>query len=286
MFNNREIAIAFWAIIFFGWILSKKELKQSLFQSLFQSVKIFFSLKIILPFVLLFAYSFLTVFLLRELHIWSLSNLKETIYWFIFSGIIIAFRSVADETTKKPIRKIIKELVVFTVILEFIVNTYVFKLPVELFFVPTIAFLTAVYTYASIKTEYKVVEKIIGTLLAIIGIAMFVQALIQIYYDFDKFARLNTLIDFILPPILTISILPAIYLLVLYASYELLFIRVDIMLDPKEMQRYAKKLIILHCGFEIGKVKDMLKFRVNQLYNTASKEEIKTILLDENIPVN
>lgn len=283
MFNNREIAIAFWAIILFGWGLSKKEIRKPLFQS----VKMFFSPKIILPFVLLFAYSFLIVFLLRELHIWSLSNLKETIYWFIFSGIIITFRSVVDETTKKPIRKIIKELAAFTVILEFIVNTYVFKLPVELFFVPTIAFLTAVYTYASIKTEYKVVEKIIGTLLAIIGIAMFVQALIQIYRDFDKFANLNTLIDFILPPILTISILPAIYLLVLYASYELLFIRVDIMLDSKEMQQYAKKLIVLHCGFKVGKVKYMLKFRVNQLYNTASKEEIRTILFqDEKSPVN
>ena len=250
-------------------------------------MKIFLSPKIILPFALLFTYSFLIVFFLRELHIWSLSNLKETIYWFIFSGIIIAFRSVVDETTEKPITKIIKELVAFTIILEFIVNTYVFKLLLELFFVPMMAILTAVYTYATIKTEYKLVEKILATLLTIIGIAMFAQALIQIYYDFDKFARLDTLTDFILPPILTISILPAIYLLLLYASYDLLFIRLDLMLNSKGMQRYAKKLLILHCGFKVGKVKYMLKFRVNQLYNTASKEEIRTILFqDQKSPVN
>ena len=283
LFNNREIAIALWTTVFFGWAFSRKEVRRSIFQL----VKSFFSPKIIIPFTLLFTYSFLVVLLLREIHLWSLSNLKETIYWFLFSGIIIAFRSVVDETTEKPIRKIIKELVAFTIILEFIVNTYVFKLLVELFFVPTIAFLTAVYTYATIKTEYKIVEKILGTLLAIIGIAMFTQALIQIYYDFDKFARLDTLTDFILPPILTISILPAIYLLLLYSSYELLFIRVDLMLNSKEMQRYAKKLLILHCGFKVGKVKYMLKFRVNQLYNTASKEEIRTILFqDEKSPVN
>lgn len=283
LFNDREIAIAFWTTVFFGWAFSRKEIRGSLFQL----VKTFLLPKIILPFTLLFTYSFLIVFFLRELHIWSLSNLKETIYWFIFSGIIIAFRSVVDETTEKPIRKIIKELVAFTIILEFIVNTYVFKLLVELFFVPTIAILTAVYTYATIKTEYKIVEKILGTLLAIIGIAMFTQALIQIYYDFDKFARLDTLTDFILPPILTISILPAIYLLLLYASYDLLFIRINLMLNSKEMQRYAKKLLILHCGFKVGKVKYMLKFQVNQLYNTASKEKIRTILFqDEKSPEN
>ncbi|MCK4822955.1 hypothetical protein KA005_44755 [bacterium] len=283
LFNNREIAIALWTTVFFGWAFSRKEVRRSIFQL----VKSFFSPKIIIPFTLLFTYSFLVVLLFREIHIWSLSNLKETIYWFIFSGIIITFRSVVNETTEKPIRKIVKELVAFTIILEFIVNTYMFKLLVELFFVPTIAILTAVYTYATIKTEYKIVEKILGTLLAIIGIAMFTQALIQIYYAFDKFARLDTVTDFILPPILSISILPAIYLLLLYASYELLFIRVDLILNSKEMQRYAKKLLILHCGFKVGKVKYMLKFRVNQLYNTASKEEIRTILFqDEKSPVN
>ena len=282
LFNNREIAITLRTTVFFGWAFSRKEVRRSIFQL----VKTFFSPKIIIPFTLLFTYSFLVVLLFREIHIWSLSNLKETIYWFIFSGIIIAFRSVVDETTEKPIRKIIKELVAFTIILEFIVNTYVFKLLVELFFVPTIAFLTAVYTCATIKTEYKIVEKILGTLLAIIGIAMFTQALIQIYYDFDKFARLDTLTDFILPPILTISILPAIYLLLLYASYELLFIRLDLMLDSTKLQRYAKKLLIFHCGFKVGTVKDMLKYRVNLLYDTASKKEIRTILLqDDKIPV-
>ncbi len=282
LFNNREIAIAFWTTVFFGWAFSRKEIRRSFFQP----VKIFFSPKIIIPFTLLFTYSFLVVLLLRDIHIWSLSNLKETIYWFFFSGVIIAFRIIIDETTEKPIRKIIKELVTFTIALQFLVNTYVFKLPVELFFVPMIAILTAVYTYASFKTEYKIVEKILGTLLGIIGIAMFAQALIQIYYDFDKFARLDTLINFVLLPILTISILPTIYLLLIYATYELLFVHVNIMLDSTELRRYARKLLILHCGFKVRKAKNILKFRVNRLYDTASKKEIKTILLNEEIPEN
>ena len=277
MFNNREIVTAFWGIIFFGWAFSQKEIRRSLFKA----VKIFLSPKIIIPFMLLFIYSFLIVLILRKIHFWSLSNLKETIYWFFFSGMIIIFRVVADETTEKPFRKIIKELVTFTIILEFIVNTYVFKLPFEMFFVPTIAILTAIYTYASIKIEYKIIEKIIGTLLAIIGMAIFVQALIQIYSDFGKFASVNTLIDFVLPPILTVSILPAIYLLLLYASYESLFTRVDIMLDSIEKQRYAKKLLIFHCGFKVGAIKDMLKYRANLLYDTASKKEIRTILFQD-----
>ena len=277
LFNDREIAIACWTTVFFVWAFSRKEIRRSLFQL----VKIFFSLKVMFPFTLLFTYSFLVVLFLRYVHIWSLSNLKETIYWFTFSGVIISFTTIIDEKTKRPISKIIKELVTFTIILEFIVNTYVFNLLIELFFVPTIAILTAVYTFATIKTEYKIVEKIIGTLLAIIGILMIIHAIIQIYHDFDKFGRFDTLIDFILPPVLTISILPAIYLFMLYASYELIFIRIDIMLDSKEMQRYAKKLLILHCGFKVGKVKYMLKFRVNQLYNTASKEEIRTILFQD-----
>ncbi len=279
LFNNREIAAAFWGIIFLAWILPKKEVRESLLRL----VKAFFKLKIVLPFILLLTYSFLTVFFLRKVHIWELSNLKETIYWFFFSGMIIAFRSVANEAEEKPIRKIIKELIAVTIILEFIVNTYVFKLPIELIFVPTIAVLTAIYTYASFNKEYKIVEKIFGTLIAMIGIAILAHALIQIYHDFNKFARLDTFIDFIIPPILTISILPAIYLLLLYTSYEDLFIRVGILLDSKEKKRYAKKLLVFHCGFKVGKVRGIQKFRVGRLYSSASKEEIRTILLQDEI---
>lgn len=282
-FNNREIAIAFWSIVFVGWAFSQKEIRLSILQL----AKNFFSSKIIIPFTLLFAYSFMVILLLREIRIWSLSNLKETIYWFIFSGVIIAFTTIIDEKTEKPIRKRIRDLVTFTVILEFIVNTYVFMLPIELVFVPMIAIMTAVYTYESIKTQYKKVEQFLGILLAIIGIAMFTQASIQIYHNFDKFRRFDTLIDFVLPPILTISILPAIYLLMLYASYELLFLRINLTFgNSNERRRYAKKLLIFHCGFRLGKVRDMLRRRVNLLYEVASKEDIRRILLNEETQAN
>ncbi|OHB54893.1 MAG: hypothetical protein A2173_03375 [Planctomycetes bacterium RBG_13_44_8b] len=279
LFNNREIAIAFWTTIFFVWASSQKEIRRSFFQL----VKTFVSPKIIIPFILLLTYSFLVILLLREIHIWSLPNLKETIYWFFFSGAITAFTIITDEKTEKPIRKNVRELLTITVVLEFVVNTYVFNLPIELVFVPMVTILTAVYTYASFKTQYKKVEHPSGTLLAIIGIAMITQALIRIYQDFDKFGRFDTLIDFVLPLILTISIIPATYLLMLYASYELLFLRIDFALESSiEMRRYAKKLLTLHCYFRIGKVREMLKGRANHLYRCCSKKDIRRILLTKN----
>ena len=262
-------------------------MRQSLRQSVFQVVKLSLTPKIVFPFLSFLIYSFLIVLFLKEVNVWKTSNLKETIYWFFFSGIILSFGAVIDNTSEKPIRKIVKELVVFTIIVEFIVNTYVFKLPVELILVPLVAILTAIYTYACFKAEYKAVEKIVGTILGIIGVAILIHALIQIHHDFNKFARLDTFIDFILPLVLTLSILPAIYLLLLYISYENLFITVDILLNSKEMKRYAKRLLVLHCGFRVGRVREIVKFRAGRLYGTASKEEIRTILLqDENIPIN
>lgn len=283
LFNNREIAIALWSTLFFGWALSQKGIRLSILQL----AKNFFSSKIIIPFTLLFAYSFLVVLLLRKIHIWSLSNLKETIYWFIFSGVIIAFTTIIYEKTQKTIRKKIRELVTFTVVLEFIVNTYVFKLHIEMLFIPMIAILTSVYTYTSIKNQHKKVEQFTGTLLAIIGITMIIQATIQIYHDFDKFRHFDTLIDFVLPPILTISILPAIYLLMLYASYELLFLRINLTFENSiERRRYAKKLLIYHCGFRVGKVRYMLRRRVNLLYDVASNEDIRKILLNKETQID
>jgi hypothetical protein len=237
--------------------------------------------KIIVPFVILIFYVFFVVLILIKIHIWNLSNLKETIYWFIFSGAITVFSTIANGKVEKPIRKIVKGLITITIALEFIVNTYVFKLPIELVLVPILAILTMMYTYASLKAEYKRVEKFLGSLLAIIGIAILIQALIQVYQDFDKFGHIDTFIDFILPPILTISILPATYVLMLYSCYELIFTHINFLLDnDKEMRRYAKKFLILHYHFRVWKVKNM-RGRVGRLYDGASKEDIKRILLNE-----
>ena len=277
LFNNREISIAFWATVFFGLAISQKKIRHSFFQVL----DTFFSLKIIIPFMLLIFYVFFVVLILSKIHIWSLSNLKETIYWFVFYGAITVFSTIANDKAEKPIKKIVKELITITIVLEFIVNTYVFKLPIELVLLPILAIITATYTYVSFKSQYKGVEKFLGSLLAIIGIAIVVQALIQVYHDFEKFGRFDTFIDFILPPILTISILPAIYLLMLYVLYDSLFIRVNIVLgNDSEKRRYAKKLLFLHCYFQVGKVRKKLN-SASRLYNGASKEDIRRILINE-----
>ena len=172
-------------------------------------------------------------------------------------------------------------MITVTIVLESIVNAYVFGLLVELVLFPILAFLTALYTYAALKAEYKKVELILGTILAIIVMAMLTQALVMIYHDFDKFGRFDTFIDFILPPIFMIGILPAIYLLMMYALYDSLFIRVDIALEnDSNRKRYAKMLLIINCYFRVGMLRKMLN-RVNRLYDGASKEDIRKILINE-----
>ena len=283
IFNNREIAIAFWTMIFFVWALSKRKIRRSILNL----TKSFLSIKIIIPLILLLLYSSLVVLLLRNIHIWKLSNLKETIYWFIFSGAITAFRTIINDEAERPFRKIIRELVTVIIVIEFIVNTYIFSLPIELFFIPMVSILTVIYTYSSLNTEYKKVEHYFGTLLAIIGIIMIVHALAQIFLDFNNFKSFDTLIDFILPVILTISIIPATYLLMLYASYESFFTYIDFVLgDSMKMKRYAKKLLIFHCNFRISKMRNVLKCRVTRLYDTVTKEDIRKILLEDNIPAD
>ena len=281
MFNNREIAIAFWLILFSGWALKKIEIRHSLIQL----ISIFFSPKIFIPFTFLLLYSSLVVLVLFKVNIWKLANLKETIYWFFFSGSIIAFETMIDDKSDRPFKKILMSMITLTLIIEFIINAYVFSLPVELFFIPVITIITGVNVVSNYKKEYREVGKYSNILLAIIGILLLVQALIRIYKDINIFTNISTLIEFILPLILTTSIIPAIYLLLLYSSYDSNFTRVNIMLDSKEMRLYAKKLILLYCKYSLKKAKEINMYRVNYLYSTASKEVIRNILIDSNTRV-
>lgn len=242
IFNNREIAIGIWSCIFLAWGLRNVEVRESLkgvFSALLHKA-------IVLPFILMAIYVGFLVYFLFDVGLWNTSQLKNTILWFLFVAATSFFTINNINEDANYFKESLKSHIKIIVLLEFIVAFYNFSLLAELVIIPIATFLTALLVYAELKEEHQQVAKLLNNILAILGTLAIFYCFYQLTLNFGNFAKLETLMDFIIPVLLSVLLLPFIYFLSRYALYESILIRVNIYTDNKSYRRYAKFLSLVH----------------------------------------
>jgi len=88
VFNNREIAILIWAILFLGWCLSQENIRSSLKTV----VKAAFAKRLLTVYGAMLFYIVTLIYCLHELDIWELGQLKNTIIWMFAVALLSVFR--------------------------------------------------------------------------------------------------------------------------------------------------------------------------------------------------
>ncbi len=242
-FSNRELAIAIWILIAIIWALSQPKIRKSLFQV----IKAFFAWKLAISYVIMFAYITLIIIPLNAVGIWKLAHLPVTILWILCAAFVMLFEfSKANDQNffKDAIKGNLKGLVV----LEFLINLYVFDLWVELILVPIFGILGGMIAIAEINEKYEIVKKLLNYIMSFIGLAFTVYAIYMVVTDFEHFAKLENFENFYLPILLSIMFLPFVYFAALYAGYESLFVRLQFFFKDGALLNYVKKKTILAFG--------------------------------------
>jgi len=136
----------------------------------------------------------------------------------------------------KSIKGHFKLLIIF----EFIVALRSFNLITELIIVPLSALAVLIFTYSKMNDKHQSVEISMSWVLSFLGVCMIGGGLFFIYSNFDKFTQSKTFIDFSMPIILSILLLPYIYLVSVYILYEKILVRVNVYTDNRFYRFYAK----------------------------------------------
>ena len=264
-FTNREIAIFLWLGIFIFIMLFLKNVRQSA-GGIF---KHFFSPKFQMIFIPLCIYSFCIIYILKLLRFWDFNLLKDSIFWFFG----VAFSQIFRITKKVDIpffKKIIIDAVKITILLEFVLNTYVFSLPIELAFVLVLIILSALKPIAESKIEYKDVNSCITNLLAIAGIGMTAFALYQTVVHYKDFFSTHNLKSILLSPILTILYIPFLYLLAVFFTYERFY-------PTLRYKTAGDKKLLRYLKWEIFKIAGLNITKLNNIISNISKKHVLTI---------
>lgn len=276
LFNGREIATAIWLFIFFVYFfLSTGEVRNSLPYLIKRS----FNIKILIWISIMIAYTAVIVIIFYWVGIWNFSLLKDTIIWFCFTGVVMAFNFVISSENENLFKKIIVDNAKIVIVIEFLVNTYTFSLLVELILVPLVTLIVIIGAIAQTDKKCLPVAKLMNRLQVILGIAILIYAISNAISDYKNLGSLDTIKSFLLSPLLAISFLPIIYFTLLFSAYKGLFVNLNLGYEKGgKLKNYAKKEIIKHFLFSLKKIKKASNMNNYDLMHVRNEKDVDDMI--------
>ena len=273
--STREWATLIWGCIFMLYVLCHREIRKSLWNV----IVIFFDkkLRILWEIILLYVLTITMVFC--YLPIWENIYIKDIIIWFLFSGLIYCMNAVSSEADETYIKKILKDNLKFTMILEFFMSTFTFNIWIELAIIPVITIITVMNVIAERKEEYKSVHKLLDSVLAIAGFWIFYETIKIGINEYKQLNIINTLVSFMIPIAYLILIIPLEYILELYSKYEVLFLRMTFKEEQDKRIRLHHRIAILReCNFSVRKILLFQREYMIHMYALMKEDEFNQLM--------
>ena len=273
--STREWATLIWGCIFMLYVLCHREIRKSLW-----NVIVIFSdkkLRILWEIILLYVLTITIVFC--YLPIWENIYIKDIIIWFLFSGLIYCMNAVSSEADETYIKKMLKDNLKFTMILEFFMSTFTFNIWIELAIIPVITIITVMNVIAERKEEYKSVHKLLDSVLAIAGFWIFYETIKIRINEYRQLNIINTLVSFIIPIVYLILIIPLEYALELYSKYELLFLRMTFKEEKDKKTKIRHRVaIICSCRISVRRVLLFQREYMGRMYVKMKDNEFEKLI--------
>lgn len=242
-------------LVWFGalavYVASNREVRESLFEVLVA----FSNWKVWSPVLLLISYIAVIAYLLSIPEIWVAAQLKNTIIWTTTVAVASMMRVMTSGENPQLLQKWIAENIKITLILEFIIAVPTFSLLGELFFIPIMTFLVMLQAVSQSRNEFKAAETLINVILGVVVLSLLGYALHDIYNNWDAFATTLTARDILTPPLLSLLVIPILFLLYAVVSYENALIRINFAIENKRLQSYAFRWALVEFRHHI----DLLK---------------------------
>lgn len=244
IFNNRELAIAFWLIVISVYILSSGKMADArkAFRSL---VSVFFVSQIISVLILMIIYMGAIVYALSEIDLWNFEQIKNTVFWCASVGFMSLFKLEANKKDKSFFKHSVINNLKLLAIIQFVVGVYTFPLLVEIILAPILTVIVAMTAIADTNKQYIQVKKVLEYLLSVFGLLVIAYTLYKLSTDFGEIASEKTFYDFIVPPLLTLFYLPFIFIMMVYSTYEQVSIRLRFAINNNSLRYVAMIYAVL-----------------------------------------
>jgi hypothetical protein len=234
--------------------------------------------KLWVPVLLLALYSVLIVVLLAQLGLWAISQFAETILWFLVAGLPLATSAFDHATEVNFWRDAVAAQLHLIVVLEFVADSHTMPLLAELVLVPILFTVTALYVAATAQARFRNAARLLGAMLSAFGIAILTVAVTNVVSTLQEANVAGEIRSFILSPLLTVGLLPAVYVFALFLLYERLFMLLGAWRDGRRVFGRMAALWFLVVGrfvpHRIQALLDQHRSEIRALRNTAELRQL------------
>lgn len=240
--SNREIATLIWIGLFLIRMLVMPKIRQSLGGV----IKSFCQPVILRVVAMATLYIMGTIWLLESRGIWTTDFIYSTITWLITFALVAMFEARKLASDQRHMAKIIRDVLNVTAVLIFVIELHSFSIVVELIALPMLTFITLMHEMAKLKEEHAAFEKLLGAILAIVGLSYLSLSLWQTWAAYEEIKGLDTFRAFIIPILLSLLFLPFLFGLGVYMAYERIFASLSLWMD-KRLLKYSKLQAAISC---------------------------------------
>lgn len=263
--------------MFATWALSHNGVRTSVFDVIRHALQS----KLIWVWLSLGVYATALILGLRELGVWHPGLVKATILWFAFTAVALPFQFGDAGGQPHVLRTLAKYGISVLILVEVLINTYTFSLPVEFLLVPVVTVVVLIGVVAETKPDLRGVERFAWTLQALIGFGIAGLALRSAIHD-EGSGLLTALPETLLPMVLTFGMLPYVYVLRIFFAYESLLWRIGWKVEVRRRFRhYAAAHIMLHLRFRPTALKPFLQRSGLNLLWVNDRASLDAILVSD-----
>ena len=229
-------------------------------------------------------YAALLVLLGHHYHLWHTSSAKETVYWFLGTGLVLAGN--AADLTRKP--HFLRELVLkvlgvgfLTLVVEFVANYYTFHLVIELV-LTFLIFVAVVVPVAATgpEPEHVQVRAFCHWMLALLGIGLITITLGRALGDIGGVATRANGEAILISPAFTLAFVPFLYAWGLVIGYEHVFVRVGHLEERRPYPRGVRWAVFRACGLRLGQIRRFTQTFTARLFQLQAQEDVAVMIED------
>ncbi|MDO6501216.1 hypothetical protein [Photobacterium sanguinicancri] len=224
IFNNRELVIALWVVAISFYVLKSPKMKD-VRKSFKRVIEAFFVKTIMSVLSLMIIYMGTIVYMLSEMGLWNVEQVKNTLFWGASVGLMSLFKLETIKTDENFFKHSVVGNLKLLALIQFVVSVYSFPLLGEVVLVPLLAFIGAMLAIAGTDEKYVAVKRLLEYLLSTFGLLVIGYTIYMLITNFGEIAKEKTLYDFIVPPLLTLFYLPFIFIMMVYSTYEQVSVR-------------------------------------------------------------
>lgn len=237
------------------------------------------SRKLVVPLLVGGAYTAFVALMLARLGIWSPTLLKDTIFWFLFTGASTAFTLIGNWKGGSVASHFAADALKITVVVEFLTSEYTLSLPTELVLLPVLVSVGVLSAIAEPEPRFAAVRRLLVGLQVVLALIIVGVAIQKAAADWRNLQTLATLWKFLLPLMLSLAFVPYAYTLLLLSTYENLFVRVHAgSPDDSAFRARAKRRLVATFGLNLAALHEFSGASGRHIYLAKSDADLAELL--------